>query len=65
MPSTELRNKRVVNPFGAPGDVVPVDTPAEIDGTYDLDPADIRQRPFPAAGQDSFPDDPSSLGFDG
>jgi hypothetical protein len=64
MPSTALQNKREVNPFGAPGDVAPVDTPAMVDGTYDLDPADIRQRPFPEVSEDTYPDEPSSLGFD-
>ena len=75
----KLENKRNVNPLGDPGDPTNSDyTPIQTDlaakdpwegnkhapATHDLDPNDVRQRPYPEGSTDTYPDDPAVLGFD-
>jgi len=75
----KLENKRNVNPLGDPGDPTNSDyTPIQTDlaakdpwegnkhapATQDLDPNDVRQRPYPEGSTDTYPDDPAVLGFD-
>lgn len=77
MAGPDPENKRKVSPHGDPGGS-PSEFPIQHDlgakdpfegsehapATRNLDPLDIRLRPFPQSSTDTYPDEPASLGFD-
>lgn len=78
MPGPDPENKRRVNPFGNPGDPErgslmpdkslgakdPFEGSEHAPATRNLEPNDVRQRPYPESSTDSFPEHSADLGWD-